>query len=56
MSCSNDVLRKQFLKKTRLLGEVYYGDITSSNLDMIKRLKEEHEEIKKRSASDSKHM
>merc|ERR1719201_3317551 len=36
--------------------KVYYGDITSSNLDMIKRLKEEHEEIKKRSASDSKHM
>merc|ERR1740138_1234526 len=36
--------------------KVYYGDITSSNLDLIKRLKEEHEEIKKRQHTDSKHM
>jgi hypothetical protein len=36
--------------------KVYYGDITSSNLDQIKRLKEEHEEIKKRQSSDAKHM
>jgi len=36
--------------------KVYYGDITSSNLDLIKRLKEEHEEIKKRQSSDAKHM
>ena len=31
--------------------KVYYGDITSSNLDQIKRLKEEHEEIKKRQSA-----
>merc|ERR1712205_165754 len=36
--------------------KVYYGDITSSNLDQIKRLKEEHGEIKKRQSSDAKHM
>merc|ERR1719456_7645 len=36
--------------------KVYYGDITSSNLDLIKRLKEEHEEIKKRQHTDAKHM
>merc|ERR1719169_146784 len=36
--------------------KVYYGDITSSNLDQIKRLKEEHEEIKKRQSADAKHM
>merc|ERR1719498_1268248 len=36
--------------------KVYYGDITSSNLDQIKRLKEEHEEIKKRQSSDARHM
>merc|ERR1719335_1438471 len=36
--------------------KVYYGDITSSTLDQIKRLKEEHEEIKKRQSSDAKHM
>merc|ERR1712093_634717 len=36
--------------------KVYYGDITSSNLDMIKRLKEEHAEIKKRESADAKQM
>jgi len=36
--------------------KVYYGDITSSNLDLIKRLKEEHAEIKKRETSDAKEM
>merc|ERR550537_570302 len=36
--------------------KVYYGDITSSNLDLIKRLKEEHHEIKKRENGDAKHM
>merc|ERR1719456_2117155 len=36
--------------------KVYYGDITSSNLDLIKRMKEEHEEIKKRENGDAKHM
>eukprot|EP00397_Hematodinium_sp_SG-2012_P024604 GEMP01025633.1.p1 GENE.GEMP01025633.1~~GEMP01025633.1.p1 ORF type:complete len:478 (+),score=113.13 GEMP01025633.1:44-1435(+) len=36
--------------------KVYYGDITSSNLDLIKRLKEEHAEIKKRETSDAKQM
>ena len=34
----------------------YYGDTTSSNLDLIKRLKEEHTEIKKRESSDAKQM
>merc|ERR1719492_415231 len=28
--------------------KVYYQEITNSNLDLIKRLKEEHSEIKKR--------
>eukprot|EP00928_Gymnodinium_smaydae_P090018 TRINITY_DN73883_c0_g1_i1.p2 TRINITY_DN73883_c0_g1~~TRINITY_DN73883_c0_g1_i1.p2 ORF type:complete len:487 (+),score=169.74 TRINITY_DN73883_c0_g1_i1:78-1463(+) len=36
--------------------KVYYQEITSSNLDLIKRLKEEHSEIKKRENSDAKHM
>merc|ERR1712093_734920 len=36
--------------------KVYYGDITSSNLDLIKRLKEEHAEIKKRESADAKQM
>jgi len=36
--------------------KVYYGDITSTNLDLIKRLKEEHHEIKKRENGDAKHM
>lgn len=36
--------------------KVYYGDITSSNLDSIKRLKEEYLEIKKRQNLDAKHM
>lgn len=35
---------------------VYYGDITTSNLDLIKRLKEEHHGIKKTEQSDAKHM
>lgn len=36
--------------------KVYYGDITSSNLDLIKRLKEEYLEIKKRQNMDDRHM
>lgn len=36
--------------------KVYYGDITTSNLDLIKRLKEEHQDIKKRENGDAKHM
>jgi len=36
--------------------KVYYGDTTSTNLDWIKRLKEEHHEIKKRENGDAKHM
>merc|ERR1719380_218915 len=36
--------------------KVYYGDIISSNLDLIKRLKEEHAEIKKRESADAKQM
>merc|ERR1719236_339142 len=36
--------------------KVYYGDITSSNLDLIRRLKEEHTEIKKREGADNKQM
>merc|ERR1719498_865351 len=36
--------------------KVYYGDITSSNLDLIKRLKEEHTEIKKREGADNKQI
>lgn len=35
---------------------VYYSEITTSNLDLIKRLKEEHSEIKKRENDDSKRM
>merc|ERR1719499_2258301 len=35
---------------------VYYSDITTSNLDLIKRLKEEHSEIKKRENDDAKKM
>lgn len=36
--------------------KVYYQDITTSNLDLIKRLKEEHSEIKKRENDDAKKM
>merc|ERR1719171_2629352 len=36
--------------------KVYYGDITSTNLDLIKRLKEDHHEIKKRENADAKLM
>merc|ERR1719379_2599796 len=36
--------------------KVYYQEITTSNLDLIKRLKEEHSEIKKRENGDAKHM
>merc|ERR1719271_1462503 len=36
--------------------KVYYGDITTTNLDLIRRLKEEHHEIKKRENGDAKHM
>mmetsp|Transcript_81699 Transcript_81699/g.210340 ORF Transcript_81699/g.210340 Transcript_81699/m.210340 type:complete len:463 (-) Transcript_81699:215-1603(-) len=34
----------------------YYSEITNSNLDLIKRLKEEHSEIKKRETDDAKKM
>merc|ERR1719217_1536932 len=36
--------------------KVYYQEITTSNLDLIKRLKEEHSEIKKRENADAKQM
>mmetsp|Transcript_19275 Transcript_19275/g.46404 ORF Transcript_19275/g.46404 Transcript_19275/m.46404 type:complete len:463 (-) Transcript_19275:34-1422(-) len=36
--------------------KVYYNDITSSNLDLIKRLKDDHADIKKRESSDAKTM
>lgn len=36
--------------------KVYYSEITTSNLDQIKRLKEEHSEIKKRENDDAKRM
>mmetsp|Transcript_6335 Transcript_6335/g.14525 ORF Transcript_6335/g.14525 Transcript_6335/m.14525 type:complete len:461 (-) Transcript_6335:88-1470(-) len=36
--------------------KVYYSEITTSNLDLIKRLKEEHSEIKKRETDDAKKM
>merc|ERR1711953_233707 len=36
--------------------KVYYTEITTSNLDLIKRLKEEHSDIKKRENADAKHM
>jgi len=35
---------------------VYYNEITTSNLDSIKRLKEEHQEIKKTENDDAKKM
>merc|ERR1711972_349691 len=40
------------------MGEIrlYYSEITTSNLDLIKRLKEEHSEIKKRENDDAKRM
>jgi len=36
--------------------KVYYQEITTSNLDLIKRLKEEHSEIKKRENDTAKQM
>jgi len=36
--------------------KVYYSEITVSNLDLIKRLKEEHSEIKKRENDNAKQM
>uniref|UniRef100_A0A7S4TAX6 Growth arrest-specific protein 8 domain-containing protein n=1 Tax=Alexandrium monilatum TaxID=311494 RepID=A0A7S4TAX6_9DINO len=36
--------------------KVYYSEITTSNLDLIKRLKEEFSEIKKRENDDAKKM
>lgn len=34
----------------------YYSEITNSNLDLIKRLKEEHSTIKRRENEDAKKM
>merc|ERR1712048_180808 len=36
--------------------KIYYNEITASNLDLIKRLKEEHSEIKKRENDNAKMM
>ena len=46
--CSSHV-KKTIEKNNNALKDikVYYGDITSSNLDLIKHLKEELEETKK---------
>merc|ERR1719238_1405985 len=54
----NDHIKKVMQKNQKdfLEIKVYYGDITTSNLDLIKRLKEEHHEIKKRENADAKHM
>jgi hypothetical protein len=54
----NAHIQKVMLKNQKdfLEIKVYYGDITSTNLDMIKRLKEEHHDIKKRENGDAKHM
>ena len=45
----NSHVKKTIEKNNNALKDikVYYGDITSSNLDLIKRLKEELEETKK---------
>merc|ERR1711977_770778 len=54
----NAAIQKAMAKNQKDFQEikVYYGDITTSNLDLIKRLKEEHHEIKKRESADAKHM
>jgi len=36
--------------------KLYYGDLTGSNLELIKRLKGEHSELKQRESSDAKQM
>merc|ERR1712232_1078864 len=54
----NDHKNKVMLKNQKDFNDikVYYSDITTSNLDLIKRLKEEHHDIKKRENADAKHM
>mmetsp|Transcript_4976 Transcript_4976/g.11957 ORF Transcript_4976/g.11957 Transcript_4976/m.11957 type:complete len:462 (-) Transcript_4976:90-1475(-) len=54
----NETIQKVMQKNQKDFQDikVYYGDITTSNLDLIKRLKEEHHEIKKRENQDAKHM
>merc|ERR1712232_1175992 len=54
----NDHIKRVMQKNQKdfLEIKVYYQEITTANLDSIKRLKEEHSEIKKRENSDAKHM
>merc|ERR550514_61013 len=54
----NDHIKRCMQKNSKDFTEIrlYYGDITTSNLDLIKRLKEEHAEIKKRESADAKMM
>lgn len=54
----NDHVKKTIEKNNNALKDikVYYGDITSSNLDLIKRLKEELEETKKKENADKKQL
>merc|ERR1719343_844703 len=54
----NDHIKRVMSKNQKdfLEIKVYYQEITTANLDSIRRLKEEHAEIKKRENSDAKHM
>jgi len=54
----NDHVKKTIEKNNNALKDikVYYGDITSSNLDLIKRLKAELEETKKKENADKKQL
>ncbi|KAF4651392.1 Dynein regulatory complex subunit 4, partial [Perkinsus chesapeaki] len=49
-------LQRVEASKNREEIKAYYGDITSSNLELIKRLKEEHAELRKREMADAKLM
>jgi len=54
----NTQIQKVMAKNSKDFAEikVYYNEITASNLDLIKRLKEEHSEIKKRENDNAKMM
>merc|ERR1711935_299159 len=54
----NAQIQKVMGKNTKDFAEIkiYYNEITASNLDLIKRLKEEHSEIKKRENDNAKMM
>lgn len=54
----NEHIQAVLSKNLRDFNEIkaYYGEVTNSNLDIIKRLKEDHADIKKRDSDQAKTM